>query len=61
MNRENIELNWTLISEKLQNRFPRLTSTDLAFTKGKEEELLCRIELRIDKSRFDVLRLIGTL
>ena len=31
------------------------------FIKGKEEELLSRIEMRLDKSRAELLTLIDTL
>ena len=61
MKRENIESGWVDISEKLINRFPKLRKINMDFIKGKEEELLSRIELRLDKSRAELLTLIDTL
>lgn len=61
MKRENIESGWEDISEKLINRFPKLRKINMDFIKGKEEELLSRIEMRLDKSRAELLTLIDTL
>ncbi len=61
MKRENIEIGWVDISEKLISRFPKLRKIDMDFIKGKEEELLSRIEMRLEKSRAELLTLINTL
>ena len=61
MKRENIETGWVDISEKLISRFPKLRKIDMDFIKGKEEELLSRIEMRLEKSRAELLTLINTL
>ena len=61
MKRENIEIGWVDISEKLINRFPKLRKINMDFIKGKEEELLSRIEMRLEKSRAELLTLIDTL
>ena len=61
MQRPNIELEWEGISEKLMNRFPKLTPADLVFKKGLEDEMIDRICVKLKKSRNDVLALIATL
>ena len=61
MKRENIESSWGDISEKLISRFPKLSKIDMDFIKGKEEELLLRIEGRLEKTRSELLTLIDTL
>ena len=61
MNRDNIESIWPDISEKLINRFPKLGKINMDFIKGKEEELLSRIEIILKKTRPDLLVLIDTL
>ena len=61
MNRENLEGAWGDISDKLRNRFPKLTSLDIIYVKGQEEDLLNRIEFKLKKTRLEVLTLIGTL
>lgn len=61
MLRENIEAEWENISDKLRNRFPKLTAADLIYQKGHEEDLLERIGLKLKKQRNEVVTLIGTL
>ena len=61
MKRENIESSWPEISEKLVNRFQKLSKINMTFVKGQEEELLTRIETQLVKSRAEVLTLIDTL
>jgi hypothetical protein len=61
MKRENLEAEWSTISEKLRSRFPKLTESDVNYEKGYEEDLLERIGIKIKKSRTEVLTLIKTL
>jgi hypothetical protein len=61
MIRENLEAEWINISEKLMNRFPRLNHTDLVLVKGKEEEMIEKICLRLNKTRDAVIVLISSL
>ena len=61
MKRDNLEEQWYEISQKLRGRFSKLTVVDLNFIKGKEEDLLNRIQERLGKTRLEVLTLIGTL
>ncbi len=61
MQRENLEQGWSDIADKLLNRFPKLTHADVAFLKGHEEDLLVRIEQKLQKTRPDLLKLISTL
>lgn len=61
MQRENLEQGWSDIADKLLNRFPKLTHADVIFLKGHEEDLLVRIEQKLQKTRPDLLKLISTL
>ncbi len=61
MFRENIETSWVEISGKLQEKFSKLKDADLLFVKGKEEDLIRKIQLRLLKSKREVLEIIGTL
>ncbi len=61
MQRENLEQGWSDIADKLLNRFPKLTHADVTFLKGHEEDLLVRIEQKLQKTRPDLLKLISTL
>jgi hypothetical protein len=50
--------NWDAQSKKLQEKYPKLTDADLKFETGKEEELLKRVETRLDKKRDEVIAIL---
>lgn len=50
--------NWNEQSKQLKEKFPQLTDADLKFEEGKEEELLKRIETRLNKKREEVINII---
>jgi len=50
--------NWDSQSKQLKKNFTQLTDADLKFEAGKENELLGRIEMRLKKSREEVISLI---
>ncbi len=49
---------WKRQSKLLREKFCQLTNADVKFEKGKDEELLLRIESRLNKSRTEVINLI---
>ena len=49
---------WQNQSRILQAKFAQLTDADLHYEVGKEEELLKRIEARINKRREEVINII---
>lgn len=49
---------WNKLSKKLKEKFPKLTDSDLKFEAGKENQLLTRIETRLDKKRHEVITII---
>lgn len=51
--------NWKETSEKLKEQFAQLTDIDLVYEKGKETDLLGRIETRLHKKRTEVVDLIN--
>ncbi|MDO5637066.1 MAG: hypothetical protein Q4G18_07425 [Myroides sp.] len=51
--------NWDESSKKLKEQFSQLTDADLKFEPGKEDELLNRIEKRINKRRSEVIDMIN--
>jgi hypothetical protein len=61
MYRENMEAGWPSISEKLIHKFPKLKLTDLAFEKGDEEQVIRKIQLRLSKSKKEVLEIIAEM
>lgn len=51
--------NWNEQSKELKTKFSQLTDSDLKFETGKENELLQRIETRLNKNREEVIKLIS--
>lgn len=49
---------WGKQSKQLKEKFNQLTDADLKFETGKENELLGRMETRLDKKREDVISII---
>lgn len=50
--------NWQKQSGILQDKFAQLTDSDLKFEPGKENDLIKRIELRLNKKREEVINII---
>jgi hypothetical protein len=50
--------NWETQSKQLKKNYSQLTDADLKFEAGKENELLSRIETRLNKNREDVIGII---
>jgi hypothetical protein len=61
MLRENIDADRSNFSGKLMNRFPKLHESDPILTKGKKEEMIEKICLRLNKSGKAFFILIVTL
>jgi hypothetical protein len=51
--------NWKEQARELQKEFSELSDSDLEFQEGKEEELLKRVEVKLNKSRQEVIDLIA--
>ncbi len=49
---------WGRQSSLLQEKFPELTDDDLEFEEGKEDELLRRLEVRLNKKHDEVVNII---
>ena len=47
---------WNIVKGKLKQKYAQLTDDDLSFVRGKEEELLGRIQKRTGKTRDEVQR-----
>lgn len=50
--------NWTQQSKILQQKFSQLTDEDVKFEEGKEDELLKRVQTRLNKGREEVINII---
>lgn len=49
---------WNVQSKNLKDKFSSLTDADLKFETGKENELLTRIETKLNKKRDEVINII---
>lgn len=50
---------WTKQSAQLKDKFSQLTDSDLKFEPGKENELLQRVETKLNKKRDEVINIIN--
>lgn len=50
--------NWYLQAKLLKAQFSQLTNDDLKFETGKEDDLLSRMEKRLNKNREEVIEII---
>lgn len=50
--------NWATQSKDLKGKFSQLTDADLKFETGKENELLKRLETRLNKGRDEVINIL---
>jgi uncharacterized protein YjbJ (UPF0337 family) len=50
---------WNVVKGILKQQYGMLTDDDLAFRHGKEGELIGRLQKKLNKSRSEVMRIIG--
>lgn len=60
---ENKELkgNWIKTKGKLKQKFALLTENDFLLEEGKKEEMLGRLQIKLDKSKEELLKIIAAL
>lgn len=59
MNKLKIEGKWNEIKGKLKRKYGELTDDDLAYTKGKEDQLLGRLQKKLGKSKDEIRKIIN--
>ncbi len=52
---------WNVIKGKLKQQFGNLTDQDLLFIKGKEEELIGRLQQKLGKSKQELRDMLAKL
>ena len=60
-NSEELRKNWFETKEKLKKKFARLTDNDLLFVEGKQEDVVKKLQLKLGKSKDEILQIISTL
>jgi uncharacterized protein YjbJ (UPF0337 family) len=61
MNTFTMKGNWNEIAGKLKQQYANLTDDDLLFKKGKEEELLGRLQQKLGKTKSELRKLIAKI
>lgn len=61
MNSLIIKGNWNEIAGKLKQQFANLTDNDLLLKKGKEEELLGRLQNKLGKTKEELRTIISKI
>lgn len=56
-----IKGDWNILKGKLKQKFGNLTDDDLTFIKGKEEELIGRLQNKIGKTKQEIRDLLSKL
>jgi uncharacterized protein YjbJ (UPF0337 family) len=57
---ETIE-NWNERKDNLKQKFELLTDNDLIFEEGTKEEMLGKLQLKLGKSKDELLRIIASM
>jgi len=58
MNTKEVKGNWNELKGKLKQRFAVLTDNDLMFEEGKKEEMLGRLQIKLGKTKEELLKII---
>ncbi|MBN8566323.1 MAG: hypothetical protein J0M25_06265 [Flavobacteriales bacterium] len=53
-----IEGDWSQQAKELKKKFPTLTDSDVKFERGREEDLIKRMESRLHKNREEVILIL---
>jgi uncharacterized protein YjbJ (UPF0337 family) len=61
MNKLTIEGNWNEVKGKLKQKYGNLTDNDLAFAKGKEDELYGRLQQKLGKTKDEIKKEIESI
>jgi uncharacterized protein YjbJ (UPF0337 family) len=61
MNKLQFKGSWNEIKGKLKQKYAQLTDDDLAYTEGKDEELVGKLQKKIGKSAEEVRQMLPTL
>jgi uncharacterized protein YjbJ (UPF0337 family) len=60
MNTLQLKGDWNIVKGKLKQKFAQLTDDDLQYIRGKEDELIGRIQKRTGQAKEDVEKAVVT-
>ena len=61
MNETTLKGTWIEQKGKLKQRFAELTDNDLMIIEGKKDEMMGRLQIKLGKSREELIKIIATL
>lgn len=61
MNKLTLKGDWNVAKGKLKQKYAQLTDDDLIYEKGREDELLGRIQKRVGHTKEDVERAVDEI
>lgn len=61
MNTTEVSGNWNATKGKFKQKFAMLTDNDLMFADGKKDELIGRLQVRLGKTKEEMLEIIARL
>lgn len=61
MNEQRCKGEWNELKDTLKQRYAQLTDDDLMYAKGKEEELLGRLQKKLGQKQDEIRRIIAEL
>ncbi len=61
MNKLTLKGDWNVAKGKLKQKYAQLTDDDLVYEKGREDELLGRVQKRVGQTREEVERVVGEI
>lgn len=61
MNASEAKGNWDEQKSKLKEKFAALTDNDFLFVKGKREEMIAKLQIKLGKTREELNKILGAL
>jgi len=61
MNTNELKGTWEEKKGKLKQKFAQLTDDDLLFAEGKKDEMFGRIQVKLGKTKEDLLKILSNL
>lgn len=61
MNTTEVKGNWNEQKGKLKQKFAILTDNDMLFKEGKKDEMLGRLQIKLGKTKEELLEIIAAL
>lgn len=56
-----LHVDWNETKKKLKQKFATLNDSDVLLAEGKQDEMLGRLQIKLGKSKEELLKIIGAL